>query len=590
MGQHVVGNVPDGTNQFELIPPTRGINETIGVTTGRLAGRDLIIVPGPNSLDGDDLADIVVTDYARGGTIHVFEQVNPSSLQFQLVYSSDSLMDTGMSLRPYSSADAAPRTLAIGDMDRNGTSEIIFPAGRMPSDTGRGIYFYEWDGAKDNVYRIVFRLRPEEIDTLFAASDFGRQEGSGLIADDVDNDGKFELLVGSRDFGGPASRFMYVLQVMSGTFAEGDAIVAVEYKYEDFQFVDDDGILPDKIDGFIPFGMEVGDFDGDGLKEIMLLGWRDIGTGSALGFIDIPAADTYVEGSVFAPVEGNVNQFNVSPNPTTVPVPSGVNVPYIFLEPISGERTLIALEGITDVSNIGRDNVRRIWTGVGSWGGLSWGDQDHGIEGDGFEIYIPHGKNVASLEYRGSGSPFDSTSFVLNDSLFSLEQVFLSPDGAITDVVTFVGMDLDKNGKREVVINYKPGPNEIVRSTGQPHETGTYVFFILEWGDASTAVVSVQSPSSIPSGYRLHQNHPNPFNASTHIEFSVAEAGPVHLEILDALGRSIRVLLTGTLKSGGYRIGWDATDEHGMRVASGVYFYRLSAGSFVASRRMVLVK
>ncbi len=83
----------------------------------------------------------------------------------------------------------------------------------------------------------------------------------------------------------------------------------------------------------------------------------------------------------------------------------------------------------------------------------------------------------------------------------------------------------------------------------------------------------------------ITSNYPNPFNSSTTIQYGLPEAGEVRIEIFDLLGREVQTLVKGKQDAGIYSITWDAGDQ-----ASGVYFYRITAGEFVQTRRMVLVK
>ncbi|UCE01514.1 MAG: T9SS type A sorting domain-containing protein [Candidatus Latescibacterota bacterium] len=92
----------------------------------------------------------------------------------------------------------------------------------------------------------------------------------------------------------------------------------------------------------------------------------------------------------------------------------------------------------------------------------------------------------------------------------------------------------------------------------------------------------------------LRQNIPNPFNPTTRIEFDLAQDGQVSLRIYDVAGRLVRTLIDAPLKRGRY-VGesaavWDGFDESGQRVSSGVYFYRLNAPDFVATKKMVMMK
>ena len=96
--------------------------------------------------------------------------------------------------------------------------------------------------------------------------------------------------------------------------------------------------------------------------------------------------------------------------------------------------------------------------------------------------------------------------------------------------------------------------------------------------------------NEIPIKFSLEQNYPNPFNPITKIKFSIPAVGaydntPVHLIIYDILGREVVKLLNQQMKPGRYEVEWDGTN-----FASGVYFYKLEASSFVETKKMVLIK
>jgi hypothetical protein len=96
---------------------------------------------------------------------------------------------------------------------------------------------------------------------------------------------------------------------------------------------------------------------------------------------------------------------------------------------------------------------------------------------------------------------------------------------------------------------------------------------------------AVDEPDGLPSRYELAQNYPNPFNPSTVIPYSVPESGDVVVTIYDVVGRPVAVLQDGFMPAGRHAVVWRADD-----LASGVYFYRLTASSFRASKSMLLVK
>jgi hypothetical protein len=95
-----------------------------------------------------------------------------------------------------------------------------------------------------------------------------------------------------------------------------------------------------------------------------------------------------------------------------------------------------------------------------------------------------------------------------------------------------------------------------------------------------------------PTTYRnqLAQNFPNPFNPSTTIAFSIAEETDVELSIYDVRGALIRTLVNEHRKTNNYKEIWDGRDNKGQSTASGVYFYRLTAGAYTATKKMVLLR
>jgi hypothetical protein len=88
----------------------------------------------------------------------------------------------------------------------------------------------------------------------------------------------------------------------------------------------------------------------------------------------------------------------------------------------------------------------------------------------------------------------------------------------------------------------------------------------------------------------LHQNHPNPFNPTTTISFTLPERVHAKLSIYDVKGRLVAILVDEVMSEGFKEVIWDGTDSRGNSVSSGVYFYRLKAGKKVLTRKMVLSK
>jgi hypothetical protein len=104
-----------------------------------------------------------------------------------------------------------------------------------------------------------------------------------------------------------------------------------------------------------------------------------------------------------------------------------------------------------------------------------------------------------------------------------------------------------------------------------------------------TAVLESQT-SPLPAAFSLAQNYPNPFNGSTVIRFSLPRAGEVEAAIYDLVGQQVATLAQGARPAGTHLLTWDGRDDQGRLLASGIYLYRLEAGGFSQSRRMLLLR
>ncbi len=107
-----------------------------------------------------------------------------------------------------------------------------------------------------------------------------------------------------------------------------------------------------------------------------------------------------------------------------------------------------------------------------------------------------------------------------------------------------------------------------------------------EVGYSSAVRVSI----NLVTTWQLEQNYPNPFNPQTTIRFALPAESQTTLTIYDLQGKLINTLVNELEPAGQYDITWDATDMSGNRVPSGIYFYRLTAGEFSESRRMILLR
>lgn len=126
-----------------------------------------------------------------------------------------------------------------------------------------------------------------------------------------------------------------------------------------------------------------------------------------------------------------------------------------------------------------------------------------------------------------------------------------------------------------------PGDDRAIALNGSVRMTGK-----------GSAVIGTPGPieitagtAAVPGAYALRQNYPNPFNPTTRISFDLPEPSEVRLTVYDMLGRRVAVLVDGVSEPGTHTVGFDATGH-----PSGLYFYRLDAGRFSDTRKMMILK
>ena len=117
-----------------------------------------------------------------------------------------------------------------------------------------------------------------------------------------------------------------------------------------------------------------------------------------------------------------------------------------------------------------------------------------------------------------------------------------------------------------------------------------------ELRDGNYGLNSLDNPVSVliqtrPEAFALRNNFPNPFNPETTLKYDMPEAGEVKLVVYNMLGQAVRTLVNERQTAGRYTVGWDATNEHGQSMSSGIYFYRVQvAGEFTDVKKMLLLK
>lgn len=118
-------------------------------------------------------------------------------------------------------------------------------------------------------------------------------------------------------------------------------------------------------------------------------------------------------------------------------------------------------------------------------------------------------------------------------------------------------------------------------------EDSLAIYLDIETGEVlfSTVVVSNDIEQGVPEKFSLSQNYPNPFNPSTNITFQLSEASKVEISVYSILGQKVATIINGSYPLGSHTVQWNAQN-----LASGVYIYRMQAGSFIQTRKLILLK
>ncbi|MBI2429919.1 MAG: T9SS type A sorting domain-containing protein, partial [Ignavibacteriales bacterium] len=100
----------------------------------------------------------------------------------------------------------------------------------------------------------------------------------------------------------------------------------------------------------------------------------------------------------------------------------------------------------------------------------------------------------------------------------------------------------------------------------------------------------IASGGSIPTDYSLGQNFPNPFNPATTIRYNLPHSGQVTLEVFNIVGQKVATIVDQVQSAGEWSVRWNGEDASGKLVSTGLYLYRLTAGSYVSTKKMMLIK
>lgn len=589
---------------------------SVGIHSG---ARD---VYGPVDLDNDGNQEVLVSDYTGGGRVHVIENVGPD--MWEWAHSTpwlDSTATTGNI-----------RAIAAGDLDLDGAGEIYFFGGQgYAESTGLpvGLYAFEFNGTD-------FGTEPAAI------YEFGdhlpdRWRMEDIVVNDVDGDGTPELMFGNNGDANEHDNW-YILSV-EGDIGGGFEVWIEEARLstrvsEDFDPVDRGGGSPYYIDA--------GDFNGDGVTDLLLHSWNNYNftvgqvTGpDAYQFPEAGAENGWVHasssGDDVAFFGGTVVDIDQDGNdevflPILCSPASGTSA-----APICGSVSIVDYAAGESTMQITQDNVAFALLEGLSQLGITSGD----LDGDGLMEVITSGPGYSGksrtagelptfiriAEYKGAGSVTDRASYDILDvkyvEPFDTTEAFNEirrADGTVVyeegdqgpefvSKLAYLG-DPDNDGFNELAVAFQGVDDStfvieetVDPNTNIPEETivernaREHRVFMRVLSGTDQTVQIVDERIIMPQDYTLSDNYPNPFNPSTSFTFTLPLDKTVSVTIYDATGRRVKALVQNELMTAGtYEVTWDGTSDSGRSVASGTYIYSLEWGQFRHSKKMVLVK
>ncbi len=223
------------------------------------------------------------------------------------------------------------------------------------------------------------------------------------------------------------------------------------------------------------------------------------------------------------------------------------------------------------------DNTGKNWR-------MAWGGSPGDINGDGYDDYL-------FTSHRDSTDVDPNTGETVKGEYY----LFLGGP-TVTDVPTARVRPIDPQAGSGYGL-FLPGKLWDMNGDGIVE----WATIAHAWGDSTQGkiyiyagnnnITSVEDdPLGLITDYHLEQNYPNPFNPETEIAFSIPVSGKVVLEIYNLMGQKVRTLISQRLNSGSHVVTWNGRDDQGRLLGSGTYIYRLKAGAYTATKKMVFLQ
>jgi hypothetical protein len=441
-------------------------------------------------------------------------------------------------------------TPAFADIDADGIGELIVCS---PNDS---IYCLNVDGSRVPGWPV-------------RVADAGANITASPVVGDVDGDGRLEIIVPS------SSGRIYGLN-HDGTSMAG---------WPKWVYMNTNTIAPSPA---------LADLDGDGRLEVVIAGldrkcyiFRHDGT-SYPGWPQTYATSSTSESSpvvidvdgdgsldiVLGCEEGRLNAWNQAGDPIAgFPILVGS---FIRGTPVAAD---LDFDGDLELAASCWDQNVYIWDLPGAWhrGALAWNGFRGNVHNNGWKNFIPvTAAGQIACVYR-----FGEESIELNWSV--------PPEALTWNLLRARG-----EAAFELIAEGLYAEANMIGFTDNTAEAGIVYRYRLE-AEGNPALSETTGEIMMPvESVRLYQNHPNPFNPSTAIPFTVpggiGSRSAVHLAVYDVKGALVKTLVSGALPGGRHEARWDGRNQRGDEVASGIYFARLQAAGTQAARKLILLR
>ncbi len=196
----------------------------------------------------------------------------------------------------------------------------------------------------------------------------------------------------------------------------------------------------------------------------------------------------------------------------------------------------------------------------------------------------------SKVAIRGAQLEFDNIADIINNMIIDSRL----GDGYYAKVNELLRVLLYDNAGNEII---DAGVNFVANlpfTISDPEEISVDKIILVDTNKEKLLNIQIEiiygNAPELPVDYSLFQNYPNPFNPNTIVRFSVPQTNLVNLTIYNALGEEVRTLFLGQVERGTYAVQWDGKDNAGSTVTSGMYIYKMTAGSFSQSKKMMFIK